>query len=220
MTPPVPPVATKRYRLDPDAPFPLAQLLTGSGTRLSEVARRCGYTNFAKGIRRLEELAAGELQHYPALRAGLAAALEIEPVRLDAAVADTSYLLWARDDRSYRDNFRPHVIWATTSSIPSPITIAGLVNASGRLFWYPPTITPSCISDEAALALPEGVPCYGQVIGFHVNYTPDNAVSFDRAGNPLAVLDAVVRPGRARATIGDRALEFPTTSAHRSPAPS
>ena len=212
--------ATTSYRLDPDAALPLTTLLLESHTRLAELARRCGYTNVAKGIRRLEELAAGELQHYPALRTGLAAALEIEPVRLDAAVADTSYLLWARDDRSYRDNFRPHVIWATTNSIPSPITIAGLINASGRLFWYPQTASPSCISDEAALTLPEGVACYGRVIGFHVNYTPDNAVSFDCAGNPLAVLDAVVRPGRARATVGGRGLEFPTTSIHGSPAPS
>lgn len=220
MTVPVPTLTTGRYRLDPEAAFPLALLMRGSGQRLAELARRCGYTNLAKGIRRLEELAAGDLQHYPALRVGLAAALDMEPARLDAAVADTRYLLWAREDRSYRDNFRPHVIWATTNSIPSPIAIAGLINASGRLLWYPQTTSPSCISDEAALALPEGVPCYGRVIGFHVNYTPDNAVSFDCAGNPLAVLDAVVRPGRARATVGGRALEFPTPSVHRSPAPS
>jgi hypothetical protein len=205
------------YRLDIDGTLPFVAFVAARllilGLSKAELARRMGYqANISKGIRRLEVLLAGDLKLYINLRPALVAALQAPEVELDEVVADTRYVLWARNDRAYRAEFRPHVVWATTQSIPSPITIAALIDAHGRLFWYPRSSEPSEISDEAALALTEGVPCYGRVIGFHVNYTPDNAVSFDCAGTPMTVLDAAVRPGRARASIGGRQFAFSTTS--------
>ena len=201
-----------RYRIDPDSELPLRKLLNAHRASLADVARRCGYTNVAKGIRRLEELADGNLRNFASMRIGLAPALGVGLDHLDAVAEDTRYLLWARDDRRYRAEFRPHVVWATTKSVPSPITIAAMINAHRQLFWYPSPGNPSQISGEAVLAAPRGVPCYGFVVGFHVNYTPDNAVSFDLDGTPVAVLDTAVRPGRARASIGGRLFAFAVDS--------
>jgi hypothetical protein len=45
--------------------------------------------------------------------------------------------------------------------------------------------------------LPERVPAFGKTIGFVINYSPDQAVRFDRNGQPIAILDKAVRPGTA-----------------------
>ena len=205
------------YRLDLDGTLPFAGFVAARLSALAltkaELVRRMGYSaTVTKGIRRLEELLAGNLKLYNTRRSVLAVALEVSETELDDVVADTRYVLWARNDRAYRAEFRPHVVWATTKSVPSPITIAAMINAHRQLFWYPSPGNPSQISGEAVLAAPRGVPCYGFVVGFHVNYTPDNAVSFDLDGTPVAVLDTAVRPGRARASIGGRPFAFAVES--------
>ena len=45
--------------------------------------------------------------------------------------------------------------------------------------------------------LPEGVPAFGEPIGFVINYSPDKAVRFDSNGQPITILDKAVRPGTA-----------------------
>ena len=65
MTVPSSAIDSARYRLDPDSPLPLESLLLHSETSLAQLARRCGYANLAKGLRRLQALAQGDLQHIP-----------------------------------------------------------------------------------------------------------------------------------------------------------
>jgi hypothetical protein len=44
---------------------------------------------------------------------------------------------------------------------------------------------------------PERVLAFGKPVGFVINYSPDKAVRFDSNGQPIAILDKVVRPGTA-----------------------
>lgn len=201
------------YRLDIDGELPLTTLIVSRLTALeltkAGLARRMGYeTTVAKGVRRLEALLAGDLKQYSNLKEPLAKGMAVEGALLDEAAADTRYVLWAREDRAYRREFTPHVVWDTTLSIPSPITIAGFVNARRGLFWFPVAIDPARISDEATSAMPVGVACYGRVTGFYVNYSPDCAVRFNQQGEPLETFDHAVRPGFARASVAGRPLKL------------
>ena len=48
------------------------------------------------------------------------------------------------------------------------------------------------------------VPFYGPTIGFVINYSPDRAVRFDLAGNPVVMLDRAYEPGRVTLLIGGK----------------
>jgi len=54
--------------------------------------------------------------------------------------------------------------------------------------------------------LPERVPAFGKPIGFVINYSPDQAVRFDRNGQPIAILDKAVHPGTAALRLGGRPI--------------
>ena len=45
---------------------------------------------------------------------------------------------------------------------------------------------------------------HGPTIGFVVNYSPDRAVRFDLAGNPVAMLDRAYEPGPVTLLIGGK----------------
>lgn len=201
------------YRLDIDGELPLTTLMASrlSALELTKAGLACrmGYeATVAKGVRRLEALLAGDLRHYSNLKEPLAKGMAVEGALLDEAVADTRYVLWARDDRAYRREFTPHVVWKTTLSIPSPTTIAGFINARRGLFWYPGVINPACISEAATSAMPEGVACYGRATGFYVNYSPDCAVRFNQQGEALETFDHAIRPGYASASVAGRPLNL------------
>lgn len=189
-----------RYRLDIDEALPLASLiearLDGLGVSKADLARRMGYaTTVEKGVRRIAALVKGDLKPYTNLRGPLAEGLDVDVSVLDAAVADTRYVLWARYDRQYRRDFRPHVVWDTELRIPQPTTIAGMVGANRMLYHYPVSTRPQDWSEEAVATRPRGIPCYGRVRGFWVNYSPDCAVHFNNEGVPGEVFGQAVRPG-------------------------
>ncbi|MBJ6981663.1 hypothetical protein [Luteimonas sp. MC1572] len=199
------------YRLNIDGDLPMADLMEARmralGLTNAQLARRMGYVStVAKGIRHIEAMLAGDLKESRGLACKLAAALEVDEGVVFDAIEDSRYVQWARDDRGYRQAFQPHVVWETTLSIPSPITIAGVVNARSRLFWYPDPDSAETIVQQAVAAMPEGVVCYGRVVGFCVNYSPDHAVQFDRQAVPLETLGHAVRPGFSRASLGGRPL--------------
>ena len=199
------------YRLDIDDELPLTALIESRlrtlGLTKAQLARRMGYeTTVEKGVRRLEALLVGDLEEARHLASKLAQGLAVDEAIVQGAIEDSHYVRWARDDRAYRETFQPHVVGETASSIPSPITVAGMVNARRGLFWYPGVTEAARISEEAIAAQPEGVPCYGRVVGFYVNYSPDSAVKFNNQGEPLEALSRAVRPGRASASIAGSSL--------------
>ena len=196
------------YRLDIDGELPITTLIHSRLEVLREskveVVRRMGYKKVEKGIRRIDALLAGNLTKYAAIGTSVSQGLAIDKAVLDEAVRDTYYVQWARDDRAYREAFIPHVVWHTTLSIPSPIAVAGFINARRFLFWYPDGVDAARISDTAVAVIPKGVVCFGQVIGFYVNYTPDCAVRFNTQGDPLELLVGAKRPGYSSASVGGR----------------
>lgn len=195
-------IGTTEGRPDIDRELPISSLIASQiellGTTRAKVARRMGYeTKIAKGVRRLDALLAGDLRHVDKLRHRLAEGLSIELSVLDMKIEETRHVLRARDDRDYRVNFALHVVWKTVLSMPSPITIAAMAGVQRRLLWYPKGIEPALVSEGAVEFMPEGVPCYGKVTGFYVNYAPDCAVQFNRQGEPLEVLSRAIRPTKA-----------------------
>lgn len=199
--------ATEGYRLNIDEELRLSSViklrLAELGFSRANLVRRMRYeSTVAKGLRRLDALMRGDLRSYANLRTPLARALDLHEGDLDKAADDTRYALWAREDRAYRSCFTPHGVWETESKVPRPIAVAGMIGAHRKLYFTPTGTKPADWSEEAADRCPSGIPCYGAVQGFWINYTPDCAIRFTRQGEPLAVLNQAVRPGFATAVLG------------------
>lgn len=214
---------SNRYRLDIDGELPISSLIEARlhtlGVTKAELARRMGYaTTVEKGIRRIEALLAGDLKQYKNLRGPLAKGLGLEESDTDAAVEGTRYVLWARDDRQYRRDFTAHVIWDTEFRVPRPIASAGLMGANRLLSYWPVSSRPQDWSEEAVANRPAGIPCYGVIQGFWVNYSPDCAVRFTNQGEPEDVLDQAVRPGVPSAAFGSRPTHWSEVTRRRSEA--
>lgn len=201
------------YRIDIDGELPLMTWMTSQMCALAlskaDLARRMGYEiTVEKGVRRLDALLAGDLRKYGNLRRELALGLYVDVTALDEVVADTRYVQWARDDREYRLGFTPHVIWDTEFRSPRPISIAGFIGAQRNLYFHPAGTNPADWSEEATANCPPGIPCYGVVRGFWVNYSPDCAVHFSKQGEPDDVLVQAIRPGVATASIGSQPINW------------
>ncbi len=101
-------------------------------------------------------------------------------------------------DKIWRENFHPHAIILTERSVPSPIFVAAMFGVEKLLrIDLDATHGPVTFVRQVLDRLPEGVPAFGKPIGFVINYSPDQAVRFDRNGQPIAILDKAVRPGTA-----------------------
>jgi hypothetical protein len=101
-------------------------------------------------------------------------------------------------DKIWRENFRPHGIILTEKTVPSPIFVAAMIGVEKLLrIDLDATQGPVSFVRQVLDRLPDGVPAFGKPIGFVINYSPDQAVRFDRNGQPIAILDKAVRPGTA-----------------------
>ena len=199
-----------RIDIDIDGELPLTSLIRSRmrelGLRNVDLAKRMGYLNVDKGMRRVSSLIEGNTKAYPEHRLTLAGAIETDLTDLDSAYEDTIYTFWARDDRQYRREFVPHVVWETALRVPRPITVAAMASAHLGLYFYPTSERPKDWCDEALATCPRAVSCYGRVRGFWVNYSPDCAVLFSKLGAPREVIAHAVRPGRAVAKVKSRAF--------------
>jgi hypothetical protein len=110
-------------------------------------------------------------------------------------------------DKSWRENFRPQAIILTERTVPSPIFVAAIIGVEKLLrIDLDPTQGPVSFVRQVLDRLPEGVPAFGEPIGFVINYSPDRAVRFDSNGQPIAILDKAVRPGTAVLRLGGRPI--------------
>lgn len=206
-----------RNHPDIDTGLPMARLVKSRMEALrltkADLVRQLGYVNTTtKGLRRLQALLEGDLRSLENLKVPLAKALAIPEALLEEASDGSRYVLWAREIQEYRRQFVPHVIWDTEFSVPRPLVIAGMIGATRRLYFNPTSREPRDWSDEAAASCPSGVPCYGRVRGFWVNYSPDCAVRFDKRGLPMEGTDHAIRPGVAKATVNGRLLRLSNAS--------
>jgi hypothetical protein len=175
------------------------------GLSRGEFAKRLGYKNIAKGIRRIDDLCDGDIEGTKQFLDVLPQALETSAETVKGALDQTVRELELAEqqeaearDKIWLENFRPHAIILTERTVPSPIFVAALFGVEKLLrIDLDPTQRPVSFVRQVLDRLPEGVPAFGKPIGFVINYSPDNAIRFDRNGQPIAMLDKAARPGTA-----------------------
>jgi hypothetical protein len=170
-----------------------------------ELAKRFGYKNLAKGIRRIDALCDGDLERTKHLFGLLPQALETSPESVKLALEESFREIKSAQEQEaeareklWRQNFRPHVIIVTERTIPSPIFVAAILGVEKLLrIDLDLTRRPVSFVEQAFERLPEGVIAFGRTTGFVINYSPEQAVKFDCEGQPIEILDRAVRPGIA-----------------------
>ncbi len=201
------------------APLPIGLLVESRaktlGLRSSDVVRRAGYANVAKGLRRLSSLQEGNVSGNQGLIVGLSAALQVPPEDVQAAVAATQRQLREAEEAAWGSAFKPHALITTANSIPQPIVVAAILGVE-RLLRIDFDLAASPIT--FAIQVREGVcqmlarwksrtiPAFGAATGFVVNYSPDRAVAYDLDGTPIQEFVEAQRPFGARLSIGKRFL--------------
>src|SRR5580704_7211631 len=175
------------------------------GLSRGELAKRLGYKNLAKRMRRIDALRDGDLK-------GTKQFLEVPPRALELSAETVKRALdqsvrelesaakqeaEARD-KIWRENFCPHAIILTERTVPSPIFVAAMIGVEKLLrIDLDATQGPVSFVRQVLDRLPEGAPAFGKPIGFVINYSPDQGVRFGPNGQPIAILDKAVRPGTA-----------------------
>ena len=110
------------------------------GLSRGEFAKRLGYKNIAKGIRRIDALCDGDIegtkQFLDALPQALETSAETVTLALDQTVRKLEFAekqeAEARD-KIWRENFRPHAIILTERTVPSPIFVAAMIGVEKLL---------------------------------------------------------------------------------------
>jgi hypothetical protein len=169
--------------------------------------RRAGYETTAKGLRRRDELLAGELRTTRGLIERLPAALDVPAEIVTAAISETDQQIRAEADQAYRASFKPHAIILTEHTRPTQITFAAILGADRNLRIDFTLGSNSITYVRQALDMVRRrspIQFYGRAIGVVVNFSPDQAIRFDLDGNALEVLPAAYRPGELTLSIGGR----------------
>jgi hypothetical protein len=183
--------------------------------RRSELARRCGFKNIDKGIRRIEALCGGDLDSLSAHKIvkALPIALEVGEDDVDLAVRETAYLIAqgkqiaaAEREIAWRGSFKPQAYLCGTQARPSSITMYALSGGPERWLKIPLDCSrpPVTYATQALVVVHNTptVPFFGPTTGFIVNYTPDCAVKFDVNGDPVEILGRAYCPTQVELKIG------------------
>ncbi len=179
------------------------------GLRKGELAVRCGCINPEKGIRWIDAIGRGQIDHPRAqeILKALPGALVIDQTEFDQALALTHKQIEEREqkeeaerDAALRASFRPHGFFVTKRSVPSQIVICGLCGGPEKFLRIELDLSQSSITFvrqavEFAKQNPT-VPFFGKVQALIVNYSPDFAVRYDLNGSPIETIDQAYAPGR------------------------
>jgi hypothetical protein len=203
--------------------YPIHHLIENQAKRLrlrrNELARRCGFKNLAKGLRRIDGVCHGDLDSPGAKMVldNLAAALEVDQVEVEEAIAATAEIIAeanrlaeAKRDAAWRKSFKPHAYLVGSQNRPSQITFYGITGGAERWLKIPldlsqPPVTYALQAHEFVAKTPF-VPYHGRTTGFIVNYTPDSAVRFDLDGSPVEHFKKAYIPGQVEVFIGKQKL--------------
>ncbi len=185
------------------------------GFRRGELARRCGYKNISKGVRRIDQLCGGNLGSPSAKKVleALPIALETDVGTVKSAIETTINVLEQEDaarEAAWRAAFKPSAYPLGTERRPSQIFNFGITGGPERWLRIPLDLTQPPVTFAAqALAVvkktPE-VPFFGPTTGFTISYTPDHAVRFDLSGAAVEVLKRAYSPGQVELFIGKTKL--------------
>jgi hypothetical protein len=186
------------------------------GLTRQDVVRRAGYRNVSKGLRRLDELLAGEWRKARGLIDRLPAALEVPAETVNEAVSETDRQMRAAEDAAWRAAFKPHAIILTEHTRPTSITMAIFTGADRKLRvdFEPGSNSVSFIGQALkAVRLRSPIQFFGKATGLIINYSPDNAVRFDLDGRPQEILPAAFRGGTLTVSLGGRPVDRDTLAA-------
>jgi hypothetical protein len=206
-----------------DCRLPIRELVEGRSKELGigrgDLARRCGFENVNKGVRRLEALCDGDLESSSArmILKVLPAALEVEEAVVEAVVRGSGALIEqakqradASQDAAWRASFKPGAYLIGTETRPWSITMYGFSGGSERWLKIPlDPARPSITFAAQAMAVVRETPVvrfFGPTTGFIVNYSPDCALRFDLNGNPVELLPSAYSPGDVELRIGRRRI--------------
>jgi transcriptional regulator with XRE-family HTH domain len=153
--------------------------MTELGLSRGEFAKRLGYKNIAKGIRRIDALCEGDINGTKQFLDVLPQALETSADTVKRALDQTVHEIELAEkqeaearDKLWRENFRPHAIILTEHTVPSPIFVAAMIGVEKLLrIDLDPTQGPVSFVQQVLDRLPEGVPAFGKPIGFVINYS-------------------------------------------------
>ena len=204
--------------------MPLRELVEARSNELgmsrSELARRCGYKNVPKGLRRLEELFSGQsdMASANAFLTALPNALGVDKEIIDSAVRESVDMLAkerrkvaAEQDAKRRASFKPEAFLIGTESRPSSIVLYGITGGASRWLRVPLDLSkpPITFAQQAIRFVRRHplVPFFGATTGFLINYVPDWAVRFDLFGDPVEEFAETYSPGKVLIEIGTRETE-------------
>ena len=181
----------------------------------AELVRRCGYKNVSKGLRRLEQVYAGNLEKAQSLVCALPGALELPPDVVRGALdksarqlAEAAAGAAAEAEAAWRVAFKPHAYLLGTHTRPSQLLFFAITGGAERWLKIPLDLSQPPLSYAAlALAVVRRTPVvryFGATTGFIVNYTPDHAVRFDLEGKPVETLTHAYRPVEVTVSLGRR----------------
>jgi len=193
----------------------LHEHLKAIGISDAELVRRAGYQNISKGLRRLEEVRAGNFAHAGKLLDALPAIFGVPPEVVTSAVSTAKREVLIREVAEFRRTFAPHAIIQCDRPRPEPLFVALAIGIDRliRINFTPGT--PALTYVRQALDGVESrlrewrsgiIPAFGRPTGVFVNYAWDKAVAFDLSGTPIRLLDHAVRTGAGQVSIGGRPI--------------
>lgn len=151
---------------------------------------RLGYRNEAKGLRRLDQILAGDFKTLGAVIEHLPEALEVQVEVVKQTVDDTKRQLHEAKEQESRAAFKPHAIIITERSVPSPIFVAAVLGVDRLLrIDFDLSKDPSTFVSQTLSGLNQklqrwgtSIPAFGKPTGFVINYTHDRHARFDIDG--------------------------------------
>lgn len=174
------------------------QRLQDLGLTQLEFAHALGIKQNAKAQDFFREMEEDRMKNMVHWRDKIASVLLVPQESVDEAIETSRDRFANRLDAEWRAGFTPHAVLVTEREIPSQISIVAITGADKKRVLNLPNDIPVVAWPEwVQERLPRGLPGFGLVEGFVVNYTPDHAVRFDLEGRPVEILDTAYRAGYA-----------------------
>jgi hypothetical protein len=199
-----------------NTPLPIEVLIRSRsnelGLRLTDLVLRSGYRNVAKGLRRLDQLYAGNFDGASGLIERLPSALDLPKTTIEQAVEESRRQIAEAKEEAWRAAFKPHAVILTDRKRPEPLFAAAIIGIDQlKRVDFAPASSPLTFIHQALDGLRKKlerwkgqIPCFGKPTGIIINYSPDRAVRFGLDGQPLEMLDGAYRLGQASLSIGAR----------------
>ena len=171
----------------------------------SELARSMGYAQdkLGKGCTRIDRIREGDLRLAWNLWERLAQGLQVTTKVVEGAINAT----FDAQEAAWRAAFKPYgVVRTTNRGRPTcSLTIFALSGQAEKLtLHFEEGSDPETFVEQALPQLPDRVLGLGQTTGFVVNYTPDEAILYDKQGRQIEKLDKIVQAPSSWIIVGGK----------------